>query len=419
MQLWNTLTQTKEEFVAGSLVRMYVCGITPYATTHLGHARTYLTFDVLIREIERTGRTVRYAQNVTDVDDPLFERAQKLGISTADLARDCTRLFQDDLAALSIRPPDYMPRASDEIRDILRLVGELVAKNLAYQRGGTVYFRVRSVASYGSFSRLSRDQMLVSADEHGESISDPMKEDPLDFVLWKPSQPGETSWPSPWGVGRPGWHIECSAMALRYLGPELDIHGGGTDLIYPHHENEIVQSESATGHAPLARYWIHSAMVRLDGTKMSKSLGNLIFVRELRKRYDPLAIRHYLLTTHYRDQLDYSEAGLDASVESVRQLEQVLADTVTRGDEAALSDWEARFDRAMTDDLDTPLALDILSEAVGGVLGAPNNDQGGNGAAVVCRMAARLGLAEDHGLTGLEFFPEKDGGKAKGVQYLG
>ena len=388
MQLWNTLTRQKEEFVAGPIVRMYVCGITPYATTHLGHARTYLTFDVLIREIEFRGHTVRYAQNVTDVDDPLFERAQKMGVTTADLARDCTRLFQDDLAALSVRPPDYFPRASDEVPDMLRLIGELMSEGHAYQRGDKVYFRIGSSAGYGQFSRLSRPEMLISADDHGEDTHDPNKEDPLDFVLWKPSLPGETSWPSPWGTGRPGWHIECSAMALRYLGPELDIHGGGTDLIYPHHENEIAQSEAGNKRSPMARYWIHAGMVRLDGIKMSKSLGNMVFVRDLRKRFSGAAIRHYLLTSHYRTEFDYTDAGMLASAQAVARLESALGGSDLSADLSADRNWESRFSAEMDDDLNTPVALAILAEAV----------EAKASRATLRRMAARLGIAEDHGI---------------------
>jgi len=395
VQLWNTLTRAKEEFVAGPIVRMYVCGITPYATTHLGHARTYLIFDVLIREIERRGHAVRYTQNVTDVDDPLFERAQQLGTTTAELARDCTRQFQDDLAALSIRPPDFYPRASDEIPEIQRLIGALLVGGYAYQSENWVYFRVKSSARYGILSRLDRDRMLISADDHGEDTRDPRKEDRLDFVLWKPSLPGETSWASPWGTGRPGWHIECSAMALHYLGPELDIHGGGTDLIYPHHENEIAQSEAATGHAPLARYWIHAAMVRLGDTKMSKSLGNMVFVRDLRKRIGAVAIRHYLLTSHYRTELDYSEDDLNQSVARVNRLDRALAGSATHGESVPITARQNEFDAALADDLNTPLALKILDGAVDEVLGGEGNADSTASRAAVRRMAVRLGLAED------------------------
>jgi L-cysteine:1D-myo-inositol 2-amino-2-deoxy-alpha-D-glucopyranoside ligase len=394
LQLWNTRTRTKEEFRAGPIVRVYVCGITPYATTHLGHARTYLVYDVLIREIERLGHAVRYAQNVTDVDDPLFERAQKLGISTAELSGQSTRMFQDDLAALRIRPPDYYPRASDEIPEMLDMIGRLVEAGSAYLSGDRVYFRIRSRPDYGSLSRLTREEMIAVARDRGEDPSDPRKEDPLDFVLWKPSQPGETSWPGPWGTGRPGWHIECSAMSLHYLGPEIDIHGGGTDLIYPHHESEIAQTETATGHAPLARYWMHCEMVRLDGVKMSKSLGNMVFARELRKRVSPVAIRHYLLTRHYRELFDYTDEGLAASVERVSRVDRALAVCGVRDEALDLATWENRFDAALSDDLNTPLALNALDAAANAVLAAPAGDSAREGSAALRRMAVRLGLSE-------------------------
>jgi L-cysteine:1D-myo-inositol 2-amino-2-deoxy-alpha-D-glucopyranoside ligase len=394
VQVWNTSTRSKETLQAGPIVRLYVCGVTPYATTHLGHARTYLTFDVLVRELERRGHTVRYTQNVTDVDDPLFERAQQLGITTAELARQSTRAFQDDLAALRIRPPDFFPWASDEVPTMQQLIGTMVEKGHAYQRAGRVYFRVQRFARYGQFSRLSRAEMLARAADSGEDPNDPAKEDPLDFVLWKPSQPGETAWSSPWGTGRPGWHIECSAMALRYLGPALDVHGGGSDLVYPHHENEIAQSESVTGHAPLARYWVHAAMVRMDGTKMSKSLGNLVLVRDLRARFNPIAIRHYLLGTHYRAELDYSEDQLRASVEQVALLERALTARVPNASEEALTALEQHFDAALADDLDTPAAMNALDAAARRILDVSNGEASGKEPLALRRMATRLGLAE-------------------------
>ncbi len=393
MQLWNTRTRTKEDFNASEIVQIYVCGITPYATTHLGHARTYLLFDVLIREIEHQGHSVRYAQNVTDVDDPLFERAHQLGISTAELARESTRAFQDDLAALRVRPPDYYPRASDEVPEIQQLVGALLEGGHAYRRGDRVYYRVRSFPSYGSFSRLERSQMIDSARDHGEDPSDPAKEDPLDFVLWKPSQRGEASWASPWGQGRPGWHIECSAMALTYLSPTLDIHGGGSDLIYPHHENEIAQSEAGTGQSPFARFWLHVEMVSLGGVKMSKSLGNLVLIRELRARVNPLAIRHYLLCTHYRSWLDYSEPGLQASVKRIGRLDRALARNDARVDSNLLADLSARFDAALADDLDIPAALAVLDDAAELVLAAPTAATP-TGNSALRDLSARLGFAD-------------------------
>lgn len=394
MQLWNTLTQTKEPFTADEKVRVYVCGITPYDTTHLGHARTYLVFDVLIRELERRGHSVRYTQNVTDVDDPLFERAQKTGKTTEEVAREWTRVFQDDMAALRIRPPDYFPRASDEIADMQRLIGDLVETGHAYRRGNRVYYRVRSFPAYGKLSKLSPDEMVAVGAERGEDPNDPLKEDARDFLLWKESQPGENSWPGPWGDGRPGWHIECSTMAMKYLGPELDIHGGGTDLIYPHHESEIAQSVAGSGHAPFARFWVHVEMVQMGGVKMSKSLGNLVLVRELRRRYHPSAIRHYVLSTHYRDILEYDEQALRRSAESVARLEEALALAGTDAGRSALGRLADRFDAALADDLETPEALSALDEAVQLALSAPSAEPNPASLAPIRDMAVRLGLAE-------------------------
>lgn len=394
MQIWNTRAGAKEPFTAGDMVRVYVCGITPYDTTHLGHARTYLTFDVLIRELERQGHEVRYTQNVTDVDDPLFERAQLTGQTTEEIAREWTRVFQDDMAALRIRPPDFYPRASDEVPDMQRFIADLIEKGHAYQQGNRVYYRVQSFPEYGVLSKLSPEEMVTVGAERGEDPNDPLKEDPRDFLLWKESQPGENFWPSPWGDGRPGWHIECSTMAMKYLGPQLDIHGGGTDLIYPHHESEIAQSVTHSGHAPFSRYWMHVEMARMGGVKMSKSLGNLVLVRELRKRYSASAIRHYVLSTHYREFLDYDERALEASSAKAARLDEALRLSGTTADERALARLADQFDGAMADDLDTPAALAALDDAVEMILAAPGGERHHRGIATVHDMAVRLGLAE-------------------------
>lgn len=394
MQLWNTRTRAKEPFTAGDKVRVYVCGITPYDTTHLGHARTYLVFDVLIRELERRGHAVRYAQNVTDVDDPLFERAQLTGKSTAEVAREWTHVFQDDMAALHIRPPDYYPRASDEIMEMQRIIADLIEKGHAYQRGNRVYYRVRSFPDYGLLSKLGPREMVEVGAERGENPNDPLKEDARDFLLWKESQPGEDSWSSPWGAGRSGWHIECSAMAMKYLGPELDVHGGGSDLIYPHHESEIAQSVACSGHAPFARFWMHVEMVRMGGVKMSKSLGNFVLVRDLRKRYAPSAIRHYVLSTHYRDFLDYDERALQQSAEQVARLDEALALSGTLAPAEELARDAARFDAALADDLNTPIALAALNHAVERALATPSPGASPESLAPIRDMAVRLGLVE-------------------------
>ena len=399
MQLWNTATRRKDPFSVGPEARIYVCGITPYATTHLGHARTYLVFDVLIRELERQGHVVRYCQNVTDVDDPLFDKAQELGKPVQEVAAEFTGIFQRDMAALGVRPPDFYPHASDEVGEMQKVIADLYDKGLAYTRDGVTYFRASRFPRYGQISKLDYDQMVATARERGEDPSDPRKEYPLDFVLWKPSRPGEASWPSPWGVGRPGWHIECSAMALRHLGAELDVHGGGTDLIYPHHEHEAAQAESATGHIPFSRFWVHVEMVLLGGIKMSKSLGNLILVRDLIPKYDPRAVRHYLLETHYRRELDYSEESLQRAAEEMRSLDRALALPPTAVPEAAWRMMADAFDAALADDLNTPGALVSLSEATRLVLHSAEGPVSGdwamlpNAQAELRAMAARLGLA--------------------------
>jgi L-cysteine:1D-myo-inositol 2-amino-2-deoxy-alpha-D-glucopyranoside ligase len=399
LQLWNTATRRKDPFSAGPEARIYVCGITPYATTHLGHARTYLIFDVLIKELERKGHRVLYAQNVTDVDDPLFDKALSLGQTVQEVTAEFTGIFKRDMAVLGIRPPDFFPYASQEVEGMQRVIGDLVDKELAYTRDGITFFRSRAFPRYGQISNLDYEQMVAIARERGEDPSDPRKEYPLDFILWKPSRPGDQSWPSPWGVGRPGWHIECSAMALRYLGAELDVHGGGTDLIYPHHEHEAAQSESTTGHHPFSRFWVHVEMVLLGGIKMSKSLGNLVLVRELTPTVDPRAIRRYLLETHYRSELDYSEEELKRAAENTCSLDRALALPPTAVPEGAWRDLADAFESEMADDLNTPAALATLGCAtrlVADAAAAP--ELGGramlaDGQAALRAMAARLGLA--------------------------
>jgi len=396
MKLWNTLAQQKETFTAGKVVKLYVCGVTPYATTHLGHARTYVLFDVLIRELERRGHSVRYVQNVTDVDDPLYALARQVGRASSEIAGEFTRIFQDDMAALGVRPPDFFPRASDEVSEMQRLIAVLLKRGHAYRRGDRVYYRVRSFARYGRLSKLSRERMVELARESGEDPSDPHKEDPLDFILWKPSAPDEDSWQSAWGPGRPGWHIECSAMALKYLGPQLDIHGGGSDLIYPHHENEIAQSEAGTDRAPFARFWVHVEMVRLGGIKMSKSLGNLVFVRDLLPVFGPAAVRHYLLSIHYRLPMDYSTEALRASADRMERIAYALWLSHRDVDSAALAEHRARFEAALADDLDTPSALKVLDSFVDLLVDAPIGAGPSEANNILWDMVGRLGLLIPH-----------------------
>lgn len=362
MRLWNTETRSVQPLDPGNRpLGVYVCGITPYDTTHLGHAFTYVAFDVLIRTLRAAGHEVRYVQNVTDVDDDIMKRSRELGTTWDRLALTETALYQADMAALNVLPPDVFPRASETIGKIIELVSRLVAQGHAYVRAGNVYFRVSSVTDYGRLSRLPRDEMVRLSAHRGADPNDPRKQDPLDFLLWQESAPGEPRWESPWGGGRPGWHIECSAMALEHLGEQVDIHGGGADLIYPHHESEIAQSESVTGVRPFARIWSHVGMLRYQGEKMSKSLRNLVLVRDLLKTYDADSIRVTLLRHHYREPWEYTEPELLAASQWVRQLEAKAARSDGQGSSAGA---EAAVRLALEDDLDTPGALQALAQAV-------------------------------------------------------
>jgi L-cysteine:1D-myo-inositol 2-amino-2-deoxy-alpha-D-glucopyranoside ligase len=342
-------------------VRLYVCGITPYDTTHLGHAFTYVAFDVLVRTLRAAGQAVRYVQNVTDIDDDIIRRARELGIGWDRLAAKETLLFEADMAALNVQAPDVFPRASQTIPKMIALIGLLEAKGNAYRRDGNVYFRVGSVTDYGRLSRLSREEMVKLSAERGADPDDPRKQDPLDFLLWQESAPGDPQWASPWGEGRPGWHIECSAMILEHLGKQVDVHGGGTDLIYPHHESEIAQSESVTGVRPFARIWAHVGMLRYRGEKMSKSLRNLVLVRDLLQRYDADSIRVLLLRHHYREPWEYSEDQLEDAAAWTHRMHEAA-----RGSAGEPHNPGVAIRAALEDDLDTPRALRLLEESVAG-----------------------------------------------------
>ena len=361
MRLYNTESAQLEPLrVESEPIGVYVCGITPYDTTHLGHAFTYVAFDVLVRALRASGRRLRYVQNVTDVDDDVMKRARELGISWDRLAGKETALYQADMAALNVLPPDVFPRASESIPRIIALVARLLAQGHAYVSGASVYFRVNSRADYGRLSRLPRERMVELSAQRGADPDDPLKHDPLDFLLWQKSAPDEPKWESPWGAGRPGWHIECSAMALQFLGDQVDIHGGGHDLAYPHHESEIAQSESATGVSPFARIWMHVGMLHYNGEKMSKSLRNLVLVRDLLGRYDADSIRALLLGHHYRQPWEYSEDLLQSSAGWVATLKRQAASLPDDVGQGRADDVAA----ALADDLDTPRALRALEAAV-------------------------------------------------------
>ena len=348
MQLWDTARRAVVPFEPGPLVTMYTCGITPYDATHLGHAATFLFYDVLQRRLIDLGHEVRCVRNVTDVDDPLFAKAREMGVHYLDLAAGEEARFNRDMEALDTLPVHSAPRASSAIPDIRGFIGMVLDRGYAYEAGGAVYFDVSRFPDFGTVSHLDEERMIDLARERGGNPSDPNKRHPLDFVLWQPSTGDEPSWDAAWGPGRPGWHIECSALALRELGTTIDLHGGGADLIFPHHECERAQSEAATGE-PFVRHWMHVAMVRKDGEKMSKSLGNLVFVDRLRETWDPRAIRLAVLSHVYRVEWDWNETLMP---EATARLEAWRA--AVGGVAGGVLD---RVRGRLDDDLDTPGAL--------------------------------------------------------------
>ena len=362
MKVYNTLSAQEEEFVPqGDVVRMYVCGVTPYAECHLGHAMSYVVFDMVRRYLEFRGYKVKYVQNFTDIDDKIIKRAQEAGIPPAELAEKFIAQYFEDMDRLSVRRADVYPRATGEVTKIIEVVQGLIEKGHAYESQGDVYFRVKSDADYGKLSHQSLDALQAGARvEVGVD-----KEHPLDFALWKAAKPGEPWWESPWGKGRPGWHIECSAMSMKYLGETLDIHGGGQDLIFPHHENEIAQSESYTGVMPFVKYWMHNGFIQLGGEKMSKSLGIFVTLKQALERFSPDALRLFILSSHYRSPINFSEEGIAAAEKGVERLRQAaLADSLPgTGDSPGAVDTEAyrqRFIEAMDRDFNSPQALAAL-----------------------------------------------------------
>ncbi len=369
MKLYNTQSQRLEEFdPQAHPVKLYVCGITPYDTTHLGHAATYCAFDVLVRYLEYRGATVNYCENVTDIDDDTIREAPKRGTTWRELGNVWTAHFIRDMIALNVRPPEHYPRATEAIPEIIEFNKTLIAKGLAYESGGSVYFHVNAYDKFGQLSHIPRSQMLPIANERGNFPDDPQKRDPLDFVLWQAQAPGEPAWDSPWGPGRPGWHIECSALNYKTFGPTIDIHGGGADLIFPHHECEIAQTVNFTGASYFARIWMHTAMVEFEGEKMSKSLGNLVMVSNLLKRYTPDTLRLYLAKHHYRKPWEFTSAELDASLLECTQLLQAVQ--VSSGDRHAMDFDYARgaFERALDDDLNSPAAANVLCDLSGAII---------------------------------------------------
>jgi len=365
LSVHNTLTGQLEEFrplVAGK-VGMYVCGVTVYDRSHIGHARALVSFDILFRYLRASGYDVTFVRNLTDVDDKIIARAQSAGVSATELAEANIRAFAEDVAELGCLAPTLEPRATAHVAEMITLIQELEAKGLAYAAGGDVYYAVDKFPEYGKLAKRRLEDMMAGA----RVEVDARKRHPMDFALWKASKPGEPWWDSPWGPGRPGWHIECSVMSTKYLGQPFDIHGGGTDLIFPHHENEIAQSEGAKG-CTFARYWVHNGMVTIEQEKMSKSLGNFMTVQQAAAQVGGEAVRLFVIGTHYRSPLDFSPQRLEESARALTRLYETLA----RADES-ISDWRdvvadaavtAEFRAAMDDDLNTSRAVGVIFETV-------------------------------------------------------
>jgi len=371
IRLHNTLTGNKEDFVPlhEKKVGMYVCGVTVYDLSHIGHARSAIVFDTIYRYFRYRGYEVTFVRNFTDVDDKIIKRASEEGVDTKTIAEKYIGEFNIDMGGLGLERPSVEPRATDHIPEMIRLISVLVQKGFAYQSGGDVFFSVRKFKDYGRLSNRDLEEMQAGA----RVEVDEKKENPLDFALWKASKPGEPFWESPWGKGRPGWHIECSAMSQKYLGETLDIHGGGRDLIFPHHENEIAQSEGATGKT-FVRYWVHNGFVNINKEKMSKSLGNILTVREILKEWHPEVLRLFFLSHHYRSPVDYSEdsfgeaeKGLDRFYTTIHEIQEELKrplvsqsridPTAIENCHRAIESFPARFEEAMDDDFNTAQAL--------------------------------------------------------------
>ena len=388
MNLYDTARSEVVPFEPGPTVSMYVCGITPYDATHLGHALTYLTFDLVVRRLEDLGHEVRMVRNITDVDDSILSKARELGIDYLELAAREMDHFRADLAALDLRPAWSEPTATGSIDAMLDLIGRLEAKGHTYTVNGTTFFDVSTWDAFGSMTGFDDATMRAFAAERGGNPDDPRLRNPLDFVLWQASADGEPSWDSPFGPGRPGWHIECSAMAMAALGETIDLHGGGNDLTFPHHECEAAQSEAANGQ-PFARHWMHVGMVAYEGTKMSKSLGNLVFVRNLRHMHDPRAIRLALMAHHYRGGFEWFDYDIDDAITRLGRL--VTAARRSKGPNPAPTLAAVRG--ALDDDLDTVTARDALDLLASGILSGAGDDP--TAAAGLANAAALLGIRLD------------------------
>ena len=392
LKIFNTLSRQKEEFkpIHAGKVGMYVCGITVYDLCHIGHGRTFVSFDVVARYLRYLGYSLKYVRNITDIEDKIIKRAAENGEDFTDLTARMIAEMHTDFAALGILPPDAEPRATHHIAEIIEIVQRLIDRNHAYVAvNGDVMFSVESDADYGLLSRQDLDQLQAGA---RVEVAD-VKRNPMDFVLWKMSKAGEPSWSSPWGEGRPGWHIECSAMNCKQLGSHFDIHGGGSDLMFPHHENEIAQSSCAHD-GPYVNTWMHSGMVMIDREKMSKSLDNFFTVRDVLKYYDAESVRYFLMSGHYRSQLNYSEENLKLARTSMERLYTALRGTDANVEPKGGEAFEARFRAAMDDDFNTPEAYSVLFDMARDInrLKTENLEAANGLAAELRRLAAVLGL---------------------------
>ena len=391
MRLYNTLTGEEEEFVpAGERVKMYVCGITPYAPCHMGHAMSYVVFDVLRRYLEFLGHEVDHVQNFTDVDDKIIQRAQEEGVCPQELADHHIEEFMSSMEGLNVKKARVYPRATEEIPSIIEVISSLIEKGYGYASDGDVYFRVTRSSSYGKLSHRTLEGMIAGA----RVEVDAGKEHPMDFVLWKRAKTGEPSWESPWGPGRPGWHIECTAMSLSYLGETLDIHGGGQDLIFPHHENETAQSESHSGKTPFVRYWVHNGLLQMGEDKMSKSLGNLVSVKEALQQYSADALRIFFLSSHYQSPLTYSDEGLSSTERAAERLRNALREGPEQGaDTLDPQPYKQRFLQAMDSDLNTPQALAALFDLAREInRGRESDSKSGHARETLRNLGGVLGL---------------------------
>jgi cysteinyl-tRNA synthetase len=416
LRVLNTMSGKKEEFqpLVPGKVGMYVCGVTVYDYCHIGHARANIVFDIIYRYLQYCDYDVTYVRNYTDVDDKIIARANERGIPSQELAEEFIRAFDEDMAALGLRKPTHEPKATEHIAQIIILIEQLIDKGMAYESAGDVYYIVDKFPSYLKLSKRNMEEMQAGA----RITPGEQKRNPMDFALWKTAKPDEPSWASPWGAGRPGWHIECSAMSLALLGTTFDIHGGGRDLIFPHHENEIAQSEGASG-KPFVKYWLHNGFVNVNQEKMSKSLGNFFTIRDILKSYDPEVVRFFLLTAHYRSPIDFSDQNLEESriglsrfYEALAQLDKALTNADTGAEQGGVSEalagpverliqLEERFRSAMDDDFNTALAIGHMFDAVRAInriLAEESNLNGqlqvilGNGRDDLLRLGDVLGL---------------------------